>query len=102
MTVVQFVDDDGEGTIASDVAGGAERIHRDVEGDDECLGLGVEAEYTCQGAQCGHCCSARHTRSRHHTNAQEQDEMNKERQIVRQSADETDGEGATGNLHHRA
>ena len=75
MTFVQFVDDDGEGTIASDVAGGAERIHCDVKGDDECLSVRIEAKYAGQWPQCGHRRSARHARCRHHTDTQEEDEM---------------------------
>ena len=43
MFSVQAVDDDGEGAVASDVAGCAERIHRDVKGNDECLSVRTEA-----------------------------------------------------------
>ena len=43
MYSVQAVDDDGEGAVASDVAGCAEGIHRDVKGNDECLSVRTEA-----------------------------------------------------------
>ena len=43
MFTVQAVDDDGEGAIAGYVAGGAEGVHCDVEGNDECLRIGIEA-----------------------------------------------------------
>ena len=43
MFSVQAVDDDGEGAVASDVAGCAEGIHRDVKGNDECLSVRTEA-----------------------------------------------------------
>jgi len=75
MTFVQFVDDDGKGSVASYVAGCAERIHRDVKGNDERLGVRVEAKYTCQWSQRGHRRSARHTRRCHHADSQEQDEV---------------------------
>jgi hypothetical protein len=44
---VQFVDDDSEGTVASDVAGGAEGVHCDVEGNHQRLGVRIEAQYAC-------------------------------------------------------
>ena len=75
MTFVQFVDDDREGAIASDVAGCAERIHCDVKGNDESLCVRAEAKYTSQWSQCGHRRSTRHTRCRHHADTQKQDEM---------------------------
>ena len=75
MFSVQAVDDDGEGAVASDVAGCAEGVHCDVKGDDECLSLRTEAKYSGQWSQCGHRRSTRHTRCRHHADSQEQDEM---------------------------
>ena len=33
-TLVKTINNDGKGSVASDVAGGAEGIHCDVEGDD--------------------------------------------------------------------
>ena len=41
---MQLVDDDGEGTVASYVAGGAERVHCDVEGNHQCLCFWVDNE----------------------------------------------------------
>ena len=49
-TLVQTIYNDGKGSVASDVAGGAEGIHRNIEGDDKCLSIGTEAQYASQGA----------------------------------------------------
>ena len=83
MFSVQAVDDDGEGTIASNVAGGAEGIHRDVEGNHERLSFRTEAQNASQWSQCRHHCSARYTRSRYHTDSQKHDEMEEDWQAVR-------------------
>ena len=98
---MQTVDDDGEGAVAGYVAGRAEGVHGDVEGDDEGLGFGGKTQHARQGTEGCHGRSAGNAWSRHHADGQQQDEMEKERQAVRQSADETDGQRATGNLHHR-
>lgn len=99
---MQAINNDGKGSVASDVAGGAEGIHCDVEGDDKSLCFRIEPQYASQGTECSHHRSARHTRSRHHADAKNHDEMEEKRQIVRQAADETYGKCATSDLHHRA
>ena len=43
--LLQAVDDDGEGSVTCYVAGGAEGVHRDVEGDHERLGIRTEAQH---------------------------------------------------------
>ena len=76
---VQFVDDDGEGTVASNIAGCAERVHCDIEGDDECLSLRRESQYASHRSQGGHHCSAWYARSCNHADAQNYDEMEEQR-----------------------
>ena len=97
---MQTIDNDGKGSVASDVAGGAERIHCDVEGDDKSLGFRIEPQYASQGTECSHHRSARHTGSCHHADAKNHDEMEEKWQVVRQAADEAYGKCATGDLHH--
>ena len=69
MFSVQAVDDDGEGTIASYIAGGAEGVHSDIEGDDERLSFRTEAQYASQWAQCRHRRSAWYARRCNHADA---------------------------------
>ena len=45
---MQFVDNDGEGSIASYIAGRAEGIHSNVEGNDERLSFWAEAKHASQ------------------------------------------------------
>ena len=40
-----LVHDEGDGAVACDVAGCAEAVHGDIEGDHECLCFLVEAEH---------------------------------------------------------
>ena len=46
--LMQPVDDDGKGSITGYVAGCAERVHRNVEGDDERLSFRIEAKHAGQ------------------------------------------------------
>jgi len=72
---MQFVDNDSEGAVASHVAGCAERVHCDIEGDDESLSLRTEAQYASHWSQGSHYCSARYAWSSYHADTQEHDEM---------------------------
>ena len=45
LSVLDLVDDDCDGTVAGNVAGCAEAVHCDVEGDHQGLGFLVEAEH---------------------------------------------------------
>ena len=51
VDVMKFVDDDSEGAVTSNVAGSAERVHRNVKGDDERLSVRAEAKYSGQWSQ---------------------------------------------------
>ena len=97
---MQFVDDDSEGAITSYVASGTERVHCDIKGNDECLCVRREAQDASHWTQGSHYSSTRYTRCCYHTDSQKHDEMEEKWQVVRQSANETDGESAAGNLHH--
>ena len=64
---MQFVDDNGECTVASHVAGSAEGVHSDIKGDDESRSIRTEAQYACHWSQGSHHSSARYARSSNHT-----------------------------------
>ena len=64
---MQFVDDNGECTVASHVAGSAEGVHSDIKGDDECLRFGGEPQHASHWSQGSHHSSARYARSSNHT-----------------------------------
>lgn len=94
VALIKSVDDDGEGSVAGDIAGSAEVVHGDVEGNHECLFRIPEAKHGMEDAQGGHDGTARYSRSRHHDDTEHEDEANHDGGDNRAALHKHDGDGA--------
>ena len=71
---IEAVDDDSEGAVAGHVAGGAEVVHGDVEGNHESLLVVAEAKHGVQHAEGCHDGAAGHAGGGDHDHTEHQDE----------------------------
>ena len=102
LVTVNAVDDEGDGAVAGDVAGGAEAVHGDVEGDHEGVVGVAEAEHSREDAERGHDCSAGDAGGGDDRYAEHGDETGKHRGVVGHAVGDYDCHGAGDNLHGRA
>ena len=102
VPVGEFVYDERDGAVASDVAGCAEAVHSYVERNHECERLVVEAEHRREYAESSHDSSARYARRRHHRDAQHEDEARHHLEVVRNVLHHHQRQRTRNNLHRTA
>ena len=96
------MENESNGTIACDIAGCAERVHRYIERDHHRLLFGREAEDAVENAQCSHDSATRNTGGSNHSDAEHEDETEHEREIEGNALHQHDSQCTSHNLECRA
>ena len=99
---VYAVHDYGDGSVARHVAGGAEAVHGDVEGNHQGLGRLVEAEHSLEHTQCSHDGTAGNPGCGDHGDAEHEDEAAEIERVYGYAGHHHDGHGAGGDFHRAA